>query len=451
MSETAGFQILSIGLDSRGEKFIESCFTSGGTLVTVSNVAQFENQYDTWQDDEFAGIFCSSNIPELSGAELAQSLQNQCPRTNKYFITFDMAKFEPSILLKNGFTNAFCLPQDKDLLIRTINEEILSAFSKKRALRPVKIFDIGADEKLDFGTFVFLPLNNKFIPFSSADQPISESRIEKLSKHQVGSLFIDHKDMNKFYQYSANRLRDASGSGMGTTERQEKLENQVRGLFNSIFDQSVKTDFAGGKEMVQNCQNIISNFISKGTSNDWYARLLASVGEQADTYNHASRVSTFASLFGIGIDHPHPEDLAMAGMFHDIGLVDIPDEITNKPEAQWTLEEKTTYYTHPEKSLLYLKLKRISLPPEVEKAIAQHHEKFNGKGFPKGVAADRISVEAQILSYADQFDYFTSIQAGRKALSPPEAHLEIAKTQSIGMTVLQKIGQLINEKKPAAS
>jgi hypothetical protein len=185
MSDYAGFQILSIGLDTRAEKFIESCFSSGGTLVTVSNVSQFENQYDTWQDDEFAGVFCSSNIPELSGAELAQSLHNQCPRTNKYFITYDMGKF---------------------------------------------------------------------------------------------------------FQYSANRLRDASNSGIGATERLAKLETQVRGLFNSIFDQSVKTDFAGEKEMVQNCQSIISNFISKGTSNDWYTRLLSSVGEKADTYNHASRV-----------------------------------------------------------------------------------------------------------------------------------------------------------------
>ncbi len=448
MSENISFQILALGLDPRSEKFIESFFTAGGTLVTVSQLKQFEAQYESWQDGEFAGIFCSSNIPELPGAELAQALQNQCPKTNKYFITFDMAKFEPSVLIKNGFTNAFCLPQDKDILVRTIKEDILTAVSGQKSLRAIKIFDVGSGDQLDFNTYVFLPLNNKFIPFSGANKPIEEGRIEKLTKHQVGTLFIDHKDMDKFYQYSANRLRDATQPGMGSTERQAKLETHVRGLFNSIFDQSVKTDFGGGKEMVENCQSIISNFISKGSSNDWYSRLIASVGDQADSYNHASRVSTFASLFGIGIDHPHPEDLAMAGMFHDIGLVDIPDEILNKSESEWTPEEKTTYYTHIEKSLFYLKQKRISLPAEVEKAISQHHEKFNGRGFPKGLAAERISVDAQILSYADQFDYFTRIQPGKKALTPPEAHAEIAKTHSIGMDIIGKIGRLINAKKP---
>ncbi len=443
MSEVLSFQILALGLGKKVEEFIESCFSSGGTLVKISQASQFETQYESWQDGEFAGIFCSNNIPQLSGNELGQVLQNQCPKTNKYYITFDIATYEPSVLLKNGFTNVFCLPQDKELLIRTIKEEIITNISGQKSLRPIKILDLGANEKLDFGTYVFLPLNNRFIPFSKTNQPIDEDRLEKLNKHQVGSLFIEKNDLNKFYSYSANRLRDATKSGMGATERQAKLETQVRGLFNSIFDQSIKTDFAGGKEMVENCQNIISNYITKGTSNNWHHQLAASIGDLSDPYNHASRVSTLASLFAMIMEHPRPEDLAMAGMFHDLGMIDIPDEILSKPESEWSQKERDIYQGHPERTMFYLKQKRLSLQPEVEKAILQHHEKISGKGYPKGLS-DRITLEAQILSYADQFDYLTRVEPGKKTLTPKEAHDFIVSTQSIGAEVLTKIGKLLD-------
>ncbi len=443
MSDPLNFQILALGLNKKLEEFIESCFISGGTLVKISTADEFFDKFEQWHDGDFAGIFCGSDIPELSGKELGQGLQNQCPNTHKFYVTNDLTDYQPSVLLKNGFTNVFCLPQDKELLIRSIKEEILTNISGKQSLRPIKIMDVGSDEKLDFGTFVFLPLNNRFVPFSKSNEKIDEERLKKLSKHQVGSLFIDKNDLNRFYTYSANRLRDATKPGMGATERQAKLETHVRGLFNSIFDQAIKTDFAGGKEMVENCQNIISNFITKGSSNDWHLRLLASIGDLTDPYNHASRVSTLAALFAVGLDHPNPEDLAMAGMFHDVGMIDIPDIILDKPENEWSPEDRAIYEGHPERTMYYLKQKRISLSTEVEKAILQHHEKASGKGYPRGMS-ERITVEAQILSYADQFDYLTRIEPGKKNLSPSEAHEAIAATQSIETELLEKLQKLVN-------
>ncbi len=104
----------------------------------------------------------------------------------------------------------------------------------------------------------------------------------------MNSLFVDHKDLDKFYKYSASRLRNAvGGEGLSATERQAKLETHVRGLFTSIFDQSVKAEFDGGKEMLENFQSIISDFVTNGGSSDWYQRLLSSIGDQNDPYNHA--------------------------------------------------------------------------------------------------------------------------------------------------------------------
>lgn len=450
MSDIIRYQILCIGLDEKSKNFIKASITEAGSLHCIDDVSTFEKEFEQWQDGQFAGCFCSSGIAELPGSELAQSVQNQCPKMNKYFVTYDITKFEPSILVKNGFMNVFAMPFDAELLKRVVKEEVLINVSAQKALRSVKLFDLGADDSLDFKTFVFLPLNNKFVPFSAANEGINQNRIQKLNNAQVGSLFIDFKDMNKFYEYSANRIRALTGNKdeRGSTERQAKLEGHIRSIITSIFDQALKTDFAGAKEMIENCQSIISNFITNGGSNDWYTRLMTSVGDQKDPYNHASRVSTFAALFAIGLGHPHPEDLAMAGMFHDLGMVDVPEGLLEKPESEWTTEEREIYESHPERSINYLKNKRISLPPNVEKAILQHHEKITGKGFPKKLGGARIFEDAQLLSYADNFDYLTRLEPGKKQLNPLEAHAEIVKMQIVGIDVSSRISRLLKNEGP---
>ena len=99
----------------------------------------------------------------------------------------------------------------------------------------------------------------------------------------MGQLHVDHRDMNKFYQYSAKKLRDIGDSGMSATEKQEKLRESIRTLFSSIFDQSVKADFDQGREVIKQCESIISNYITGGSSSGWYNKLMNALGESNDT------------------------------------------------------------------------------------------------------------------------------------------------------------------------
>ena len=444
-------QILTIGLDSGSEQFVrQAC--PGGTFLAISKVVDFELGFETWQDGQFLAIFAGNEIKEITANELAQTIQAQCPQTPRLYVTTKIEGYEPKLLIKNGFSNAFCLPQDATVMKRAIEDATASA-SGRKALRSIKIIDIDPAAELEFDTYVHLPMNNKYVRFSSANQPMKESKMGKLSATQNRALYVDQKDLKKFYQYSATRLQQLtqSSDAVSETERQAKLEDQVRGLFSNVFDQSIAADFEKGKETIELCQGIISNFITKGSSSDWYAKLLASVGEESDTYSHASQISTFAALFAIGLGHSNPEDLAMAGMFHDLGLIGVAPEIINKAESARTPEEKVLYEAHPEQSLQHLKKKRIVIPPTVEKAILQHHEKYSGKGFPKATPGGRISLEAQILSYADQFDYLTRLEPGKKRLSPTEAHEEIKKTLSIDPEILKKLGRVLSEQNQSKS
>ncbi len=451
MADVQEVRILLVGVEEAVVTTIQPLCT-GATLTFLKTSDEFASQYEQWNDETFDMIICGSAIADMSGNEMAQVLVNQCPNTIKAYLTTDATKYEPRLLLKNGFTSTYSFPIDFPVFKKDLHEKVFAAARKERSFRTVRVLDLGGGDQLGFETFLYLPRNKKHIRYTSANAPVEAEKIQKLQDRQMGQLYVDHRDMNKFYQYSAKKLRDLGASGVSSTEAQEKLKDSVRTLFNDIFDQSVKADFDQGKEVIKQCESIISNYVTNGASSGWYKKLMGAIGESNDVYNHASNVSTFAALFAIGIGHKRPEDLAMAGLFHDLGMAQLPAELQAKnPDTITDPKELELYYSHAEKSCNMVKQKRIILSESVEKAILQHHEKFNGKGFPKQLPSNRISTEAQILSFADQFDYLTRDEEGKTRLTPLEALETIRKNGSIGPDLIAQLRRLLEKEQPQAA
>jgi len=434
--------ILLVGLEARSRAAVEETFSKSAQVTIIDSPKQFQNAFESWGDGIFAAIFCGPTLAPMSGSELAQVLKNQCPATPKYFLTFENTAFEARKLLKNGFNDAFFLPLDLNILRKTIREQLIAG-AKDRTFRPVRIFDLAPGAVLEFDTYVYLPLNKKFVKFTTANQPLDQTKIDKLGEHQVSAVFVDQSDMEKFYQYASKRLLELGSEAMTSTERLTRLREAVRSIFSDIFDSSIKADFDEGRVVLETCTKMISNYITKGASSDWHERLRAAFNENKDGYDHAMNTSTFAALFAIGLGHGNPEDLALAGLFHDIGMSALPEELLNKAESEMTPEELALFQSHPEKSLNLVKSKRIILSAEVERAILQHHEKFSGHGFPKQLPGNRLSLEAQILSFANQFDRLTQVVEGRLKMSPLQAFDEIKRTGSIDPNLLGQIRTLL--------
>lgn len=450
MSESAPLRILTVGLEPNAVQIVnESC--AGSEFTRVQTIEEFAYSFEQWNDDSFNAIFCGPNLDGMAGIELAQVLLNQCPSALKYYVTINTERYEPRLLVKNGFTASYIVPMDLALLKKAIAENLKTMKEKERSYRTVKLVDLQAGEPLEFDTFLYLPRNNKYIRYTGAHQPVEKEKLDKLESRSMNTLWVDHRDMNKFYQYSARKLRELGEGAVSSTEKGEKLKNSVRGLFSDIFDVSVKADFDQGRETIRQCESIISNYITKGVTSNWYRKLLASIGEGGDTYNHASTVSTFAALFAIGIGHKHPEDLAMAGLFHDLGVAQLPQELQEKDPGAMTQQEKEIYYSHPERSVVMIKNKRIIIPDAVEKAILMHHECWSGRGWPKSLASARISEEAQILHFADLFDYHTRFVQGRTRLGPLEAFAEIRKSGAINPDLLSQIRRLLDKEVDAGA
>jgi putative nucleotidyltransferase with HDIG domain len=136
------------------------------------------------------------------------------------------------------------------------------------------------------------------------------------------------------------------------------------------------------------------------------------------TYTHCINVSVLAVVFGryLGLDEIRLRQLGSAGLFHDLGKTGVPDEILNKP-GRLTEHEFQAIKAHPALGAELLS-SQPGVPQEVLRAIREHHEKFNGQGYPQGLKDQTQSSGAQILSLADVYDALTSKRVYKDAVIP---------------------------------
>lgn len=138
-------------------------------------------------------------------------------------------------------------------------------------------------------------------------------------------------------------------------------------------------------------------------------------------YSHSVNVAILSTIIGIAynLDPEKLEKLTMAALLHDVGKLFIPRDILNK-DTELTVEEEKIYEAHAHDGFEYIK-KHYNLPIMVYVAILQHHERYDGKGFPEKRKGDEIFIFARIISICNIYDELISGTPNNKALLPSEA------------------------------
>lgn len=144
----------------------------------------------------------------------------------------------------------------------------------------------------------------------------------------------------------------------------------------------------------------------------------------AETHGHSERVVTFSLRLGreYGLNAQEMKALEFGSLLHDIGKIGVPDAILRKP-GKLTEEEWERMREHPLHGQQILR--GIEFLEGAGKVVAQHHEKWDGSGYPLGLKAEEIDICARIFAVADAFDAITSDRVYRKAQSYEAAAREL--------------------------
>lgn len=179
-----------------------------------------------------------------------------------------------------------------------------------------------------------------------------------------------------------------------------------------------------GKELsedsVDSLQNLMNDIVESILGNkDAMINLIDLKVFDDYTYYHSVNVGVLAITLGVALNLSKEKlyRLGLAAVLHDIGKVFISKSILNKP-GKLTSDEFDIVKSHPQKGFDYLK--KADLPLSSCKAVLQHHERFNGKGYPMGTEGENISLFSRIITIADVCDALASNRPYRKALIPSD-------------------------------
>ncbi|MBC3796292.1 HD domain-containing protein [Acetobacterium tundrae] len=141
---------------------------------------------------------------------------------------------------------------------------------------------------------------------------------------------------------------------------------------------------------------------------------------------HSTRVSRICEKIGIEMkfDQDEINRIKTAGLIHDIGKMGIDENILNK-QGKLNMDEWKEIKKHPE--IGYRILSSVNEFSEMADYILEHHERWDGKGYPKGLKGEEISLQGRIVAVADSFDAMTSDRTYRKGLRKDEAIAEIKR------------------------
>ncbi len=170
------------------------------------------------------------------------------------------------------------------------------------------------------------------------------------------------------------------------------------------------------------------------------------------THGHSERVTAFAlKLAGeLGLSRHEREVLQLAGLLHDVGKIGVPESVLNKPgeltDAEF--EQMKLHPVHGAEIVSNIESRNI---PEIALAIRHHHERWDGSGYPDGLAGEALPLAARVLALADAFDAMTSDRPYQKGFSMDRA-VEVVRSCSgtqfapdlaVAFVYLHKQGKLV--------
>lgn len=211
------------------------------------------------------------------------------------------------------------------------------------------------------------------------------------------------------------------------------VEDSVRAILddkgNIVYLEGIVTDITSKKKAEEDTKRLLKQLKENF---EGIILILSETVEERDPYTsgHQKRVAYICKEIAeeMGLPEEQITGLYYGALIHDIGKLSIPAEILSRSK-KLNEAELNLIKSHPEVG--YRILSKIKFPWSIAKMVLQHHERFNGSGYPMGLKGDKILMEARILAVADVVEAMSSHRPYRPAYRLEEVIEEIKRNKGI--------------------
>lgn len=292
--------------------------------------------------------------------------------------------------------------------------DLMSSVAKKEGVTPelevsmtdenfsrIKIDEFYSSQAVLFDIYIKLN-DNKYLKILHAGDSFSKERLDKYKvEKKIDSLYFHNNDRRKFIQYNnylSKKLID--NENVPAYNKVNILKNVTEKFIEEVYTVGIKPQvIEQGKEV---CETVFQ-LIEKQA--DLYQVLRSYQNFDPTAYSHSFLVTLYTTAIIKQFDWQSKstiETAAMACMFHDIGKTMLPKELLTMRPADMTPEQLGQYQKHPELGFQILENNR-AVNNVVKQIILQHHEAFDGTGYPFGKKGSKVLTLANIVCLAGDF------------------------------------------------
>ena len=276
---------------------------------------------------------------------------------------------------------------------------------------------------------LFVQIADHTVLYSGPGYRWSRDELTGLLRSGHEHLRIRLCDQGKARMYRACALLPELRRDLAPTERMQSIE-ELGAKFSQCLFEGELTDSCVSKA------NQIAADLTDCVLEDQHSILGLGdlINHDFYTFHHSVRVAAYTVAIAVSMGMSDPgmlRDLAVGGIFHDIGKKEVPLGLLNKAgaltEAEWAILRSHPMVGHDS-------LKQSNLAVSTKEIILHHHEKRSGQGYPHGLDKNQLLPEVQIATLADIFDALTSARAYQSRRSRFEA-LDFIKTKLLATDV----------------
>src|SRR5215213_11248816 len=291
---------------------------------------------------------------------------------------------------------------------------------------------------------VLLVVDDEPAVLSMATDALSSAGYQCLTARSASQALITLNDSNYIFDLMISDVLMTGMNGIDLMKQARHINPKIKLIAMSgsaEIEIAVEAHRAGAADYLikpfnnEDLINAVSRTITRTTHTqtdfeNWNilarAFALALNARDKETEGHAERVVAFSVRLGqeLGMSGSDLIALELGARLHDIGKIAVPDHVLKKP-APLTEEEWAIMRIHPVKGQEMVRAMEDRLPEDAALIVGQHHEQWNGEGYPLGLKGDQICLGARIFAVADTFDAITSDRVYRRGRQYQDALEEI--------------------------